>query len=146
MISLKLYRQFWESLADRVEGLRKTMPVTISEDMGKEIQRLGTSDTPVLFWLPPTAEARPDADCDSMEERNECVIFVMRRYDPQRSSALEALEFTLPIVENIKRRFLRECVSHCSMVRIEPGSISTMPETTFYRNFAGWSVAFTAIT
>lgn len=146
MISLHLYRQFWESLQPRVNGLRMVMPVTVSENMGREIQGLGVADTPVLFWLPPSAEAKQTADCDSMEERNECVIFVMRKYDPQKSSALEALEFTLPIVEDIKRHFLRECVTACAMVEIEPGSITTMPETTFYRNFAGWSMGFTAIT
>lgn len=146
MIDLKTYREFWDSLLPRVKGLHKVMPITVSENMNRHIQRLGAEDTPVLFWTPPSAEAQAGSNCDTMTERNECVIFVMKKYDPQKSSALEALEQTLPVIEDIKRHFLMECATACSILEIEADSISTMPETTFYRDFAGWSIGFAAIT
>lgn len=147
MIRLRDYREFWEDVAARVDGISSVMPVTIDEEMGKRIQGLKTTDLPVLFWVPPMAEGGRGSDADSLAETNTCVVYVMTRYDPLKGgSSLQALEQTQEAVETLKAMLLSEFCCRCGAVNVNAESISTMPETRFYRNFAGWSVGFTTET
>ena len=146
MINITEYRYFWEAMKETVAGIRTVMALTVDEEMGRRLQALGRDDLPALFWLPPEADAEGNSTADSLHERNSCVVYVMTKYDPQRSSALEALETTLPIAENLKAVLLRECCGRCGLLNIDPASISTLPETRLYRNLAGWIVGFTAET
>ena len=146
MIDLREYREFWEEVAARLDGVRSAMPVVIDEEMGRKIQGLKDSDLPALFWAPPMAESTRGSDADVLAESNTCVVYVMTRYDPQKSSSLAALEQTQPAIEEIKRLLMGEYSGRCGMINLDPATFSTMPETRFYRNFAGWSLGFTCET
>ena len=146
MIGLKEYREFWQEAATRLDGVRSVLPVVIDEEMGKKIQALKGSDLPALFWAPPMAESTEAADADTLAERNTCVVYVMTRYDPLKSSSLEALEETQPAIEALKRLLTGEYSGRCGVINLDPTTFSTMPETRFYRNFAGWSLGFTCDT
>lgn len=146
MIDLKEYREFWEEVAARLEGVRSVVPVTIDDEMGKKIQGLKGAELPALFWAPPMAESSRDSNADVLAESNTCVVYVMTRYDPQNSSSLEALVETQPAIEELKRMLMGEYSGRCGMVNLDPTTFSTMPETRFYRNFAGWSLGFTCET
>ena len=146
MIGLKEYGEFWEEIAGRLDGVRSVVAVTIDEEMGRKIQSIPDAALPALFWVPPMAESTRDSNADGLAESNTCVVYIMTRYDPQKSSSLSALIRTQPATEELKRLLLAEYSGRCGMVNLDPASVSTMPETRFYRNFAGWSVGFTADT
>ncbi len=142
MIDLKEYREFWEEIAGRLDGVKSVVPVVIDEEMGKKIQSLKDADLPALFWVPPMAESTNDSNPDALAEQNTCVVYIMKRYDPLKSSSLAALEETQPAIEELKRLLMEEHSGRCGMINLDPSTFSTMPETRFYRNFAGWSVVF----
>ena len=146
MIDLREYREFWEEVAARLDGVRSAMPVVIDDEMGRKIQGLKDSDLPALFWAPPMAESTRGSDADVLAESNTCVVYVMTRYDPQKSSSLAALEQTQAAIEELKRLLMGEYSGRCGMINLDPATFSTMPETRFYRNFAGWSLGFTCDT
>ncbi len=146
MIDLKEYKSFWEEVSARLEGVRSVVPVVIDEDMGRKIQALKAADLPALFWVPPMAESTNGSNADALAESNTCVVYVMKRYDPQTSSSLEALIDTQPAIEELKRLLMGEYSGRCGIINLDPTTFSTMPETRFYRNFAGWSLGFTCDT
>lgn len=146
MIDLKEYKEFWEELAVRLEGVKSVVPVVIDEEMGKKIQSLKDSDLPALFWAPPMAESNRDSNPDALAESNTCVVYIMTRYDPLKSSSLDALVETQPAIEELKRLVMGEYSGRCGIINLDPTTFSTMPETRFYRNFAGWSLGFTCNT
>ena len=79
-----------------------------------------------------------------MQEDNTCVIFVMTKYDRQRRSAVEALELVQPVMEAIKGLLMDDMAGGCpTLAGLDVGTLSTIPETGFYNDFAGWSLGFT---
>lgn len=142
MIALDAYRRYWEAFARHVPGISEVMPVTIDKQMGRKIQALPRGSV-TLFVLPPVAESTGGAD--AFGEKNLCVLFLMAKYDPQRSSAFEVLERTQPLVEELKRRLLTDLSAGCSPLRINGNGITTAPETELYGDFAGWSVEFSIL-
>lgn len=139
MISLTLYREYWERLAGRIEGISGVLPVTVDKSMGDKIKNL-PKDSITLFILPPGAEG--SGNVDRFAEKNMCVVFLMAKYDPQRKSAFELLEETQPVIERVKSVMLADQAAGCPVMRIDVASIDTMPETELYGTFAGWSIAF----
>lgn len=141
MINLFAYKEYWEQLAERIDGITGCMPVTVDDEMGKRLNSLGKNSV-MLFYLPPSASG--DGHYDSFSEKNVCVIFIMKKYDPQRESAFDALAETQPIIEAIKQAMLNDLTAGCSPMRIDIATLNTIPETEFYRSFAGWSLGFNA--
>lgn len=139
MISLTQYREYWQGVAERIDGITDVLPVTIDKSMGEKIKGLPKGSTS-LFILPPGAEG--SGEVDSFNEKNMCVVFLMAKYDPQRKTAFELLEETQPLIEKVKAVMLADQAAGCPVMRIEVSSIDTMPETELYGNFAGWSIGF----
>lgn len=143
MINLTAYKEYWERLAKRVPLITGVMPVTVDEEMGKRLNGMGKGSI-TLFYLPPTASG--NGNTDSFNEANVCVIFIMKKYDPQRESAFDVLEQTQPVIEAIKQAMIDDLAAGCPVMRFEVSTLNTIPETEFYRSFAGWSLGFTVKT
>lgn len=143
MIDLKDYRKYWEGVANRIPMITSCMGVTVDDDMGPRLQDI-PMETATLFWIVPNAQTRKGAGIDDYQEDNTCVIFVMTKYDRQRRSAVEALELVQPVMECIKGLLIEDMAGGCpTLAGLDVGTLSTIPETGFYNDFAGWSLGFT---
>lgn len=143
MIDLKEYRKYWEGVAERLPVLTSCLGVTVDEDMGPRLQQLGGDDV-TLFWIVPNAQTRKGASVDNYQEDNTCVVFVMTKYDRQRRSAVKALERVQPVIEALKVLLMDDMAGGCPVLAgLDVGTLSTIPETGFYNDFAGWSLGFT---
>ena len=143
MIELKKYREFWEMVAEKIEDLSGVIPATVDEDVAKKIKAL-KQDSVTLFWIPPSATGK-GKNIDSFQERNQCIVFVMQKYDPARTDSLTVLEITQPIIEKVKDFIMAIGRVSCAPWILEDMQLSTMPETKFFANFAGWSVGFSIL-
>lgn len=142
MIDIKIYREYWEGVQKRIPGIKKILPVTIDEEMSKTIQGISKDDCPVLFILIPSATGN-STSADNIQENNLCVVFLMDKYDPQRKGAYQTIEEIQPVMEQIKRILIEDSTTDCPVIgKIDLTSLSTLPESGFYRTFAGWSLAF----
>lgn len=141
MIALAQYRKYWESMVERVDGLREAVPLTVEANMADKVGRIRLEDTPVLFYMPPSAEGK--GNVDSFAEDNLCVVFVMQKYNPRITTGDRVLEETQPVAETVKRLLLADSSTGCHFLNAAPGSMSTLPETEFFGDWAGWSIAFT---
>lgn len=144
MINLAAYREYWERLAKRVPLITGVLPVTVDEAMAKRITSLKTGSV-TLFVLPPTAKSEGKS-IDGFKEGNECVVFVMEKYDPQRRDTWSVLESSQVVVEELKSRMLDDLATGCPLMRFDVSTLNTLPETQFFAGFAGWSVGFKIIT
>lgn len=142
MIDIKIYREYWEGVQKRIPGIKQILPVTIDEEMSKTIQGISKDDCPVLFILIPSATGN-STSADNIQENNLCVVFLMDKYDPQRKGAYQIIEEIQPVMEQIKRILIEDSATDCPVIsKIDLTSLSTLPESGFYRTFAGWSLAF----
>lgn len=141
MILLKQFREYWEAIVTRVDGLKSAAPLTIEANMADKVGKIPESESPVLFYLPPTAEGRGGAD--SYGEENMCVVFVMAKYNPRTATSTDVLEEVQPVVEALKKKIIEDSRLPCHFLKVENNTVSTMPETEFFGNWAGWSVGFT---
>lgn len=144
MINLLQYREYWERVADRLESVTGVLPVAVDKDMGKKIQALPTGSV-TLFILPPGGES-DSKNPDAFREANQCVVFVMEKYDPQRKTAFAALESSQKAIEEIKTLMLDDLAAGCPVMRFDVSTLNTLPETEFFAGFAGWSIGFKIIT
>lgn len=144
MINLTAYKEYWERLVKRVPLITGILPVTVDEAMAKRITSLKTGSI-TLFVLPPAAESE-GKNIDSFKEGNECVVFVMEKYDPQRRDTWSVLESSQVITEKLKLCMLDDLTSGCPLMRFDVSTLNTLPETQFFAGFAGWSVGFKIIT
>lgn len=144
MINLLQYREYWDRAAGRVDSITGVLPVAVDKDMGKKIQALPTGSV-TLFILPPGAESN-SKNPDAFREANQCVVFVMEKYDPQRKSAFDALESSQRAIEELKAMMLDDLAAGCPVMRFDVSTLNTLPETEFFANFAGWSIGFKIIT
>ncbi len=141
MISLKSYMNYWEGIAATFKEDVDVMPVTLDDAMANKIQQIRTGRT-TLFILPPSASA--DArDVDNFTERCPCVLFLLKKFDPQRSNSWSTLEETQPLMEAIKRRMVEDQAAGCPLMQVDVASFNTQAETQFFAGFAGWSLGFT---
>lgn len=143
MIALNVYRDFWEMVCRETKELSGVIPVTVDEDVAKKIRSLPLGSV-TLFWIPPSAEGKGN-NIDTFQERNRCIVFVMEKYDPSRQESLGVLETTQPVIERVKAFILQAGSQSCSPWTLEDLQLSTLPETKFFANFAGWSVGFTLL-
>ena len=141
MITLKSYREYWEAMADRVEGLGSVEPLAVEAGMADKVNAVRDAEAPVLFYLPPSGQG--SGSIDSFADDNLCVIFVMARYTPRVQTSFEVLEQVQPVVEAVKARLLADSALPCHFLQVDPTKISTIPEAELFGNWAGWSIAFT---
>ena len=144
MINLTAYKEYWERLVKRVPLITGILPVTVDEAMAKRITALQKGSV-TLFLLPPAAESEAK-NIDSFKEENECVVFVMEKYDPQRRETWSVLETSQTVVEELKSKMLDDLAAGCPLMRFDVSTLNTLPETQFFAGFAGWSVGFKIIT
>lgn len=144
MINLLQYREYWEHVAARLDSVTGVLPVAVDKDMGKKIQALPTGSV-TLFILPPGGES-DSKNPDAFREANQCVVFVMEKYDPQRKTAFTALESSQKAIEEIKALMLDDLAAGCPVMRFDVSTLNTLPETEFFSGFAGWSIGFKIIT
>lgn len=144
MINLLQYREYWERVAARIDSVTGVLPVAVDKDMGKKIQALPTGSV-TLFILPPGGES-DSKNPDAFREANQCVVFVMEKYDPQRKTAFAALESSQKAIEEIKALMLDDLAAGCPVMRFDVSTLNTLPETEFFAGFAGWSIGFKIIT
>lgn len=144
MINLLQYREYWERVAARLDSVTDVLPVAVDKDMGKKIQALPTGSV-TLFILPPGGES-DSKNPDAFREANQCVVFVMEKYDPQRKTAFAALESSQKAIEEIKTLMLDDLAAGCPVMQFDVSTLNTLPETEFFAGFAGWSIGFKIIT
>ena len=144
MINLLQYREYWERVAARLDSVTGVLLVAVDKDMGKKIQALPTGSV-TLFILPPGGES-DSKNPDAFREANQCVVFVMEKYDPQRKTAFAALESSQKAIEEIKTLMLDDLAAGCPVMRFNVSTLNTLPETEFFAGFAGWSIGFKIIT
>lgn len=144
MINLLQYREYWERVANRLESVTGVLPVAVDKDMGKKIQALPTGSV-TLFILPPGGES-DSKNPDAFREANQCVVFVMEKYDPQRKTSFAALESSQKAIEEVKTLMLDDLAAGCPVMRFDVSTLNTLPETEFFAGFAGWSIGFKIIT
>lgn len=144
MINLTAYKEYWERLAQRIPLITGVIPVTVDEATAKRITSLQKGSV-TLFVLPPAAESEAK-NIDSFKEENECVVFVMEKYDPQRRETWSVLETSQTVVEELKSKMLDDLAAGCPLMRFDVSTLNTLPETQFFAGFAGWSVGFKIIT
>lgn len=144
MINLLQYREYWERVADRLDSVSGVLPVAVDKDMGKKIQALPTGSV-TLFILPPGGESDSKTP-DAFREANQCVVFVMEKYDPQRKTSFAALESSQKAIEEVKTLMLDDLAAGCPVMRFDVSTLNTLPETEFFAGFAGWSIGFKIIT
>lgn len=143
MINLETYRDYWTELAGRIPELTGVCGVTVDENMAKRIQGLPLGSM-TLFWLPPNAEGT-GTNVDNYRDTDLCVVFVMEKYDPSRTGTIDVLIKTQRTIERVKALILDSQRCGCSPVRLWKTEITTLPETKFFAGFAGWSIAFKAL-
>lgn len=144
MINLRDYREYWERVADRVPEITEALPVTIDKEMAARIMKI-KNDTVTLFVLPPGGESE-SRNPDAFKEANQCVVFVMEKYDPQRRKSFDVLETSQKAIEAVKSIMLADLATGCPVMKFDVSSLNTLPETEFYAGFAGWSIGFRIIT
>lgn len=142
MINLAQFREYWEGVAERIDSITGVLPITIDKEMGKKIQTLPTGSL-TLFIFPPLADSTAN-NPDAFKEANQCVVFVMKKYNPAKESAFDLLEQTQPVAEAVKNCLLVDQRYPCQPFTVDVSTIETAPETELYGTFAGWSIAFNA--
>ncbi len=141
MVKLKDIRQWCEAIAARIPEIKTVMGLSVEANLADRIRAIAESQTPALFYLPPTADGsgRPDA----FVEVNQIVLFVLQKYS--RRSSLEVLEEVQPVAEYVKAMIIEDADTPCAGLRLQHDTISTMPETENFGNWAGWAIGFTVI-
>lgn len=142
MIALKSLREYWEGMIGRVDGLKSVVPLTVEANMADKVGKVKEEQAPTLFYLPPTASGKGN-NPDAFGEDNMCVIFVMQKYNPRTSTSAEVLEDVQPVVEALKAKIIEDSSRPCHFLKADISTISTLPETEFFGNWAGWSIGFT---
>lgn len=139
MIDLKFFRETIAEIAAEIPEITSALPITVDAEMAKRIQALKDGSV-TLFILPPAAESR-SSDPDGYAETNECLLFVMERYNPARRTAFEVLESVQPAAQRVVAALIEQTRS-CPRLDVDLRSVNLAPETQFYAGFAGWSVGF----
>lgn len=140
MTYLDDYEELWRDIAGELEDEITVMIVTATEEMGKEIRQL-PDGAKVLFLLPPaTAVKASDVD---WRDTDQCLVFLLRKYQPARIRAVDVLRDTQRDIDTLKQGLLdRWLDSGCNLSTVIPGTIDIQPETGLFGVFAGWSLAY----
>lgn len=140
MISLRKLREYWQSLPARVNGLKSAEPLSVESNMADKVGKVSEEATPVLFHLAPSIEITDH--CDARTEQQAVVLFVMQKYNPRTTTSEDVLAEVQPVAAAIVDTILDDARQPCFPLRFDR-KISIMPETEFFGNWAGWSIALT---
>lgn len=67
----------------------------------------------------------------------------MDKVDPQRKKSYQVQKETQPVIEAIKTLIREDAMNFHPLMRdLDAASLSTIPESGFYTDFAGWSIGF----
>lgn len=142
MVDIKDYREYWEQYKERIPGISDVVPLTIDQDISKTVQNI-KKDRMVLFMLVPEAKGS-GMNVDAYEEKNEAVIFLGKKYDPQRGGSYACIEEVQPVISDIRDMMMEDMASGCPVLgTLDIDSIRIVPVSTWYNVLAGWMIDFT---
>lgn len=141
MIDLKQYREYFEGMTLLSHGFASVKLVNVAENMADTLKGIRSAELPVLFVVVPSARDSASCEPDRIEEVNECLVFLLDRTDPQRRTAMQTLEQLQPAMEHLKAQLRSDAAVPCHWLH-GLHSLTTVPETGFYTDYAGWSLSF----
>lgn len=143
MVSLIEYRHYWEGILERIPEIRSLIPVTVDQDISHHVSSITVEELPVLFLVVPEAHGT-GANADAYSDRNEAMVLLADKYDPQRSmGAYSLLENLQPLIERVKETFLADMAAGCPLLAdVDIRSIHTAPVSSLYNILAGWMLSF----
>ncbi len=142
MIFITDYEAYWDTIKERLPGIKTLDFINNDKDMGKSIQDLKKEQMPILFVAVPSGDGFGDVDND--QEKNIGLLFFMSKYDAQgKSKAYDIQKELQPIFEALKDLMKNDSMNDCSiMANLEIDSMHTDPEYKLYSDFSGWSLSF----
>ena len=142
MILITDYEAYWDTIKERLPGIKTLDFINNDKDMGKSIQDLKKEQMPILFVAVPSGDGFGDVDND--QEKNIGLLFFMSKYDAQgKSKAYDIQKELQPIFEALKDLMKNDSMNDCSiMANLEIDSMHTDPEYKLYSDFSGWSLSF----
>ncbi len=142
MVNVKEYREYWEQYEQRIPEIKGFVALTVEQDISRKVQDIKSGDM-VLFMLVP--EVKTDGEnVDNFEDNNEGVVFIGKKYDPQRGGSYPCIEEIQPIIELVRDSMLEDMGQGCPVLgRIKVNSIKMVPVSTWYNVLAGWMIDFT---
>lgn len=142
MILITDYEAYWNTIKERLPGIKTLDFINNDKDMGKSIQDLKKEQMPILFVAVPSGDGFGDVDND--QEKNIGLLFFMSKYDAQgKSKAYDIQKELQPIFEALKDLMKNDSMNDCSiMANLEIESMHTDPEYKLYSDFSGWSLSF----
>lgn len=142
MILITDYEAYWDTIKERLPGIKTLDFINNDKDMGKSIQDLKKEQMPILFVAVPSGDGFGDVDND--QEKNIGLLFFMSKYDTQgKSKAYDIQKELQPIFEALKDLMKNDSMNDCSiMANLEIDSMHTDPEYQLYSSFSGWSLSF----
>lgn len=142
MVNLRAYREYWEQYRQRLPVISRVVMLSVDEDISRTVQTILPTDT-VLFVLVPQAR-RIGETPDSWVDRNEAVVIVAEKYDPQRGGSVSCLERLQPVAEALRSMIADDMAAGCPVLgRVDIGSMRVTAVTTWYNTLAGWMTDFT---
>lgn len=88
MVNVKEYREYWEQYKERIPEISEVVPMTVEQDISKKVQGIRANSL-VLFMLVP--EVKTDGQSvDDYEHKNEGVVILAGKFDPQREDPTSA--------------------------------------------------------
>lgn len=144
MVSLVEYRNYWQGVLERVPSVRSLVPVTVDQDISHYLSSLSADQFPVLFLVVPEAQGT-GPNVDAFTDRNEAMVLLADKYDPQRAmGAYQLLEDLQPAIEDIKQVMFADMTAGCPLLAdVDLRSIRTAPVSSLYNILAGWILSFT---
>ena len=142
MVNVKEYREYWEQYKERIPEISEVVPMTVEQDISKKVQGIKANSL-VLFMLVP--EVKTDGQTvDDYEHKNEGVVILAGKFDPQRGGSYPCIEEIQPIIELVRDSMLEDMGQGCPVLgRIKVNSIKMVPVSTWYNVLAGWMIDFT---
>jgi len=142
MVDIKDYREYWEQYKERIQGISDVVPLTVDQDISKMVQDI-RKDKMVLFMLVPETKGS-GVNVDAYEEKNEGVVFLGKKYDPQRGGAYACIESVQPVISEIRDMMMEDMASGCPVLgTLDIDSIRIVPVSAWYNVLAGWMIDFT---
>ena len=142
MVNVKEYREYWEQYKERIPEISEVVPMTVEQDISKKVQGIKANSL-VLFMLVP--EVKTDGQTvDDYEHKNEGVVILAGKFDPQRGGSYQRIEEIQPYIEEIFGYILEDMAQNCPVLgQVDINSIRMIPVSTWYNVLAGWMIDFT---
>lgn len=146
MVDLNAYDTFWQNAAAAIPGIKSVIPITVETDLKDILQGLKKDDQPFLAVLTPSSDGVGEYDND--KERNDCIIYLMMKHDPQMklTDTRKIQADLLPISEQLKQVIKEAAATGCTIIHdVDYRSIHTDAERKMFSVLSGWSISFSFI-